>query len=55
MDDSEMMDNEIIYTLNRYSFLYIAENDIEDLQNTNIPISELLSNSEKITDFTVSV
>lgn len=54
MDEDEIMNNEIIYTLNRYSAVFITENDIYDLQHTNIPLSELISNNRKISDFNVS-
>ena len=54
MDEDEIMNNEIIYTLNRYSAVFITENDIYDLQHTNIPLSELINNNRKISDFNVS-
>ena len=54
MDEDEIMNNEIIYTLNRYSAVFITENDIYDLQHTNIPLSELINNNRKISEFNVS-
>lgn len=53
--DVEIMNNEIIFTVNRYSSRYILENYVDDLQHTQIPIADLLDDNHRVkSEFTVS-